>query len=188
MGGQIRLRILVPAGTTCAPETLSINYLSPLLAVMTGIVHAGLAPVILVGGVKPNIILIAVVLVTCVLGFMPGITWAFAGGLTANLLVGEPLGSIPLVLLAVAAVVAGGQRIFGRLTWLYPLLAVFAGSLLADVAGRLLFELVEEPFRSGIPMQLILPAAVLNTAIAAVLLFPVRALAVRYARQEDGAW
>jgi len=151
-------------------------------------VHAGLAPVILVGGVKPNLILVAVVLVTCLFGFLPGITWAFAGGLAANLLVGEPLGSLPLVLLAVAAVAAGGQRILGRLTWLYPLLAAFAGSLLADAGGLLLFDLVAEPVRTGIPMQLILPAAVLNTAFAAVLLFPVRALTGRYASETGGAW
>lgn len=155
---------------------------------ITGVVHAGLAPVILVGGVKPNIVLVAVVLVTCLFGFLPGITWAFAGGLTANLLVGEPLGSLPLVLLAVAAVVAGGQRLFGRLTWLFPLLAAFVASLLNDVGGLLLFQLVEEPVRSGVPMQLVLPAAVLNTALAGVLLYPVRVMAARYGPDERSRW
>ena len=34
-----------------------IPYLSPLLAILVGIVHAALAPVIVVGGVKPNLVL-----------------------------------------------------------------------------------------------------------------------------------
>jgi rod shape-determining protein MreD len=166
----------------------AISYLSPLLAVVTGIVHAGLAPVIVVGGVKPNLILVAVVLVTCTFGFLPGIVWAFAAGLTANLLVGEPLGSVPLSLLVVAAIVAGGQRVLSRLTWLYPILAAFVGSVVVDVLGLLIFELVADPVQAGVPMQLVLPAAVLNAGIAGALVYPVRLLSERYAPQERGAW
>ena len=62
----------------------SISYLSPLLAIIVGIVHASLAPVIVIGGAKPNIALVAVVLVTCLGGFMPGITWAFVTGFAMN--------------------------------------------------------------------------------------------------------
>ena len=84
------------ARSTSIPGDASSRYLSPLLAVIVGIVHAALAPVIVIGGVKPNSCSSAVVLVTCFAGFLPGITWAFVAGLTANLLVGDPLGSIPL--------------------------------------------------------------------------------------------
>ena len=170
------------------PWRSAISYLSPLLAIVTGIVHAGLAPVLVIGGVKPNLILVAVVLVTCLFGFLPGAVWAFLGGLTANLLVGEPLGSIPLVLLVVVAIVAGGQRLFGRLVWVYPVLAAFVASVVADVLGLLVFSLVAEPVQSGLPMQLVLPAAVLNAAIAAVLVYPSRLLAGRYAADEGAAW
>ncbi|MGH2428000.1 MAG: rod shape-determining protein MreD [Candidatus Limnocylindria bacterium] len=166
----------------------AITYLSPLFAIVTGVVHAGLAPVIVIGGVKPNLVLVAVVLVTCLYGFLPGITWAFAAGLTANLLVGEPLGSVPLAMLIVAALVAGGGRLFGGLVWVYPILAAFAGSVLADVLGLALFSIVAEPVRAGVPLQLILPAATLNAAIAALLLYPARALTQRFVPEESGAW
>src|SRR5687768_11827004 len=112
-----------------------MSYLSPLLAVVVGIVHAGLAPVIVIAGVKPNLVLVAVVLVTCLMGFTPGITWAFVAGLTANLLVGEPLGSVPLVLLLVAVLVAGGSRALGGLVWIYPIAAAFIGSVVADMGA-----------------------------------------------------
>ena len=49
--------------------------------------------------------------------------WAFAGGLTANLLTYEPLGAVPPSLLLVSAMVAGGDRLFGCLIWVCPIMA-----------------------------------------------------------------
>lgn len=165
-----------------------MSYLSPLLAVVVGIVHAGLAPVIVVGGVKPNLVLVAVVLVSCIGGFMPGITWAFAAGLTANLLVGEPLGSVPLVLLVVAALVSGGNRVLGGLTWIYPVAAAFVGSIAADAGTLLISQVVADATPGVPPFGIILAAALLNAAIVGLLLFPARALAVRYAPEDAPAW
>jgi rod shape-determining protein MreD len=144
--------------------------------------------VIIVGGVKPNLVLVAVVLVTCRFGFLTGATWAFVAGLTANLLVSDPLGSIPLSLLVVAALVAGGNRAFGGLVWLYPILAALVGSALADVLGLAIGSLVADPGRISLPAELIAPAAVLNAAIVAILLYPTRVLAERYAPEERPAW
>ena len=165
-----------------------MSYLSPLLAVVVGIVHAGLAPVIVIGGVKPNLVLVAVVLVSCLAGFMPAITWAFAAGLTANLLVGEPLGSVPLVLLVVAALVSGGNRVLGGLTWIYPVAAGFAGYIVADIGMLLVSQLVSGGTRGAPPFDIILAAAALNAALVGLLLIPARALAVRYAPEDTPAW
>ena len=166
----------------------AISYLIPLLAIVAGIVHAALAPVIVIGGVKPNLVLVAVVLVTCLAGFLPGITWAFVAGLTANLLVGEPLGSVPLTMLVVAALVAGGARLFGRAIWVYPIIAAFVGSLVADVLGLGIGRLVLDTGAIGIPAELVLAAATLNAAITAILLFPARVLARRAAFDESPVW
>ena len=165
-----------------------ITYTSALVAVLAGIVHAGLAPTIVVAGVKPNFLLVAVVLVTTVLGFEAGILWAFVGGLVANLLIPEPLGSIPLSMLIVAAFVAGGGRVLGRLVWVYPVLAAFAASILADIVTLSVSRLVGSPLSTGIPLELVLPAAALNAAICGLLLYPVRTLAVRYWLDETPAW
>ena len=107
-----------------------------------GIAHAGLAPAVVVGGVKPNLVLVAVVLVTTNFGFSVGITWAFLAGLVAYLLIPEPLGSIPLALLVVAAIVSGGGRVLGRLVWAYPILAAFVGSIVADLVSLAALSLV----------------------------------------------
>jgi rod shape-determining protein MreD len=172
----------------CPKGFVPISYLSPLLAVVVGIVHAGLAPVVVVGGVKPNFVLVAIVLVTCLAGLFPGITWAFVAGLTANLLVGEPLGSVPLVLLLVAAAVAGGGRVLGGLVWIYPVAAAFVGSILADIGSLLVSQMVTDAVATTPPFDILLRAAILNAVIVAVLLYPARALAQRYAPEEATAW
>lgn len=178
----------LPVSETGLARGSSISYTSALLAVLVGIVHAGLAPAIVIADVKPNLLLVAVVLVTCVLGFEAGILWAFIAGLVANLLIPEPLGSIPLAMLLVAALTAGGGRVLGRLVWVYPVLAAFVGSVLADVVSLSLTRLVAAPLGDGLPLDLILPAAALNAAICGLLLYPVRILALRYWLDEKPAW
>lgn len=164
-----------------------ITYLSPLLAIIVGIVHASIAPVIVVGGARPNLALVAVVLVTALGGLMPGVVWAFAAGLTVNLLVGEPLGAVPLGLLVVAAVVAGGQRLVGRGVWIYPVVAAFVGSLVGDVLGLALAQLVGEASMQPFPGDLVITAAVVNTVLTAILLLPARAIASRTVPDEAAA-
>lgn len=150
--------------------------------------HAALAPVIVIGGVKPNIVLVTVVLVTVLVGFLPGITWAFVAGLTANLLVGAPLGSVPLAMIAAALVVAAGARALGRLVWVYPVVATFVGSVVADVLSLSVEGLVGDASIGGIPMEIVLAAAVLNAGIALVVILPARAALGRYAPDEAAAW
>lgn len=153
-----------------------------------GIVHAAIAPVIVIGDVKPNLVLVAVVLVTCLGGFLPGITCAFIAGLTANLLVSDPLGSIPLGLLLVAAMTSGGARILGRASWVYPVVAVALGSLVADVISLGLGQLVGDAPIGAVPGELLLGAAALNATVGAVLLVPARMLTARYVADEAAAW
>jgi len=153
-----------------------------------GIVHAAIAPVIVVGGVKPNLVLVAVVLVTALGGFLPGVTWAFVAGLTANLLVGEPLGSIPLAMLVVAALTAGGARLIGRVPLVYPVIATFIGSGVADLVVIGLGRLVGEAFLDPIPLDIVLGAAALNAAVCAIVVVPARAVALRYYAEEAPAW
>ena len=150
--------------------------------------HAGLAPVIVVGGVKPNLVLVAVVLVTCLAGFLPGITLAFVAGLTANLLVGEPLGSVPLLMLVIAAMVAGGSRVFGGLIWIYPVAAAFVGSIVADLGLLLISQLVTDAVIGRAAVRHRADGCALNAAIVALLLFrPARSpSATRRRRRRPG--
>jgi rod shape-determining protein MreD len=171
-----------------AGQGTQISYVSLLLAVLIGILHAAVAPVLVIGDVHPNLVLVAVVLVTVMSGFGPGVAWAFVGGLTANLLIREPLGSLPLALLVVAAGVAGGQRLFGRLTWGYPLASVAIGSVLVDAITLGILQMVDLPLAGGFPIQRVIAAALLNTAVAAIVLLPTRVMLTRAGGARTGAW
>ena len=175
-------------GRRRAGQGTQISYATLLLAVLIGILHAAVAPLLVIGDVHPNLILVAVVLVTVLNGFAPGVAWAFVGGLTANLLVRQPLGSLPLALLVVAAAVAGGERLFGRLSWAYPLASVCAGSVVVDVIGLGILQMVDVPLASGFPIERVIAAALLNTAIAAIVMLPARMLMARAGAAEKGAW
>lgn len=136
----------------------------------------------------PNLVLVAVVLVTALGGFAPGVAWAFVAGLTANLLTREPLGSVPLALLVVAAGVAGGARLFGRLSWAYPVASVAIGSVVADLISLGILKMVDVPLAGGVPVGRILAAALLNTVIAAIVIVPVRILLARSGTVDQHAW
>lgn len=147
-----------------------------------------MSPVIAIGGVHPNVVLVATILVTCVWGFGPGVAWAFVSGLTANLLTRDPLGSIPLSLLVVAAAAAGGERLFGRLQWAYPVLAIAIGSVVVDAISLGVMRMVDLPLSGDLPAQRILAAAVLNAALGAIAIVPIRMLSARTAATEKPAW
>ena len=95
---------------------------------------------------------------------------------------------MPLSLLLVSAMVAGGDRLFGWLIWVYPIMAAFVGSILADLVILGVFRLMAEGPPLDLPIDLILPAAVLNAALTGVLLYPSRLLARRLVLEEKPAW
>ena len=161
----------------------SINRLSPILAIAVGVLHAGLSPILVVAGVTPNLALVASVLVATSAGFAPGVTWAFVVGLTANVLSGEPLGSVPLSLLAAVGLAAAGAPILARVPLVYPVVAVFAGSLVADAIMLLSHQLSRGGPWPGIPLQIILTAAAVNAGLTALALITMRLLSGRRARE-----
>ncbi|MEP7081487.1 MAG: hypothetical protein ABI841_00775 [Chloroflexota bacterium] len=165
----------------------SINRLYPILAIAVGVLHAGLGPILVVAGVKPNLALVASVLVATSAGFAPGVTWAFIAGLTANLLGGEPLGSVPLSLLAAVGLAPAAAPLLGRVPVVYPVAATFAGSIVADAIMLLSDQLVRGGPWPGVPLQTVVTAAALNAGMAALVLVLIRLLTRRRAREGAGS-
>jgi cell shape-determining protein MreD len=143
------------------------------------------------GDLRPNLILAAVVAVTAVLGLGAGALWAFVGGLTANLLTTDPLGTIPLGLLAVAALVALLARPLGSHGTLLALVGGALGSALLDMAaaGVLILEGNAGPGLSAIELaSALVPTAVVNGALAAVLYLGARAAVSRVRTEMPASW
>jgi rod shape-determining protein MreD len=184
----LRTRQDLSASLVEPPQGKQISYASVLLALLIGVVHAGLAPVLQIWGVRPNILLVIVVLVTAARGLGTGISWAFVAGLVANLLTRAPLGSVPLTMLAVAAVVAAADRLLGRMWILVPVVAAFVGSVVADGIELGVLRLVDQAPSDGLPLPLVAAAAALNAALAAVLILPARRLFGRLDPEEGRAW
>jgi cell shape-determining protein MreD len=172
-----------PNDSRIDPWDQPIKLLSALLALATGVIHASLAPLLAMGDVRPNLILAAVVAVTALLGLGAGALWAFVGGLSANLLTTDPLGTIPLGLLLVAALVAVISPLFGRQGVLLAVVGGLAGSVLLDLAAAVVLTL-DGSGPAGGPWSLIavvVPTAVLNAALAAMLYLAGRAAIGRFA-------
>jgi cell shape-determining protein MreD len=159
-----------------------INALSALFAFVLGVIHAGLAPVLSVGDLRPNLILAGVATVTALSGLDAGIAWAFVGGLTVNLLTTDPLGSVPLGLLLVVGLTTGIGRLLGRHGAVLALLAGALGSLLVDLIGMVVLVLVggAPASQPGSLLALLLPTAAVNAVLAAVLFVVARAALSRF--------
>jgi cell shape-determining protein MreD len=182
-GGGPVLYCSKPPRARSDPENRPINVISALLAFMTGVIHASLAPLLSMGDLRPNLILAAVVTATALFGLGTGAVWAFVAGVTANLLTTDPLGTLPLGLLLVAGMVAAVGRAVGRTG---PVLALFGGlvgSLLLDVVGLagVLLDGGSLPF-GQLPelARLIVPTALLNGALAVVLFVATRMIVGRF--------
>ena len=150
---------------TSASDVASINRLSPILAIAVGVLHAGLAPVLAAADVRPNIALVAVVLVTCWSGARTGATWAFVAGLTVNVLSAHPVGSIPLSLLVAAALAAAGRPLLASLGWIPVVAAVVLGSVAADGTLLVIARAVGGP-AGALPLNVVAVGAALNGALA----------------------
>jgi hypothetical protein len=191
--GKVGARLYCPATRQARkqPREPPINLLSAILALATGVIHASLAPVLAMGDVRPNLILAAVVAVTALFGLGAGATWAFIGGLTANLLTTDPLGAIPLGLLLIAGLVALLAGPLGRRRTVLALVGGLAGSALLDLAG-VVFLLLEGSSASGLGIDglilLVLPTAIANGILAAALFLAARAGASRVGSEMPASW
>jgi cell shape-determining protein MreD len=130
---------------------------------------------------------VGVVLVTVLTGFDAGLAWAFVAGLTANLVGREPLGSIPLELIAACLVTAAAARAVGRPPVLTVLVAALAGSVVVDLLGLGILRLLGSPPAGPLPVERLALAAGLNALIAVLLFVPVRVMASRLAPSGGGS-
>ena len=171
-----------PISSHPSRESHPINVVSALLALATGLVHASLAPLMAMGDVRPNLILAAVVAVTALLGLGAGAIWAFVGGLTANLLTTDALGTIPLGLLLIAGLVTLMGRALGRHAAVLALVGGAIGSIVLDALGIAVVLLQSSAGASIVVLDLvgiIVPSAVVNGLLAVALYLVARAAMTR---------
>ena len=110
-----------------------------------------------VRNVKPDLVLILVLVGTLVYGAQSGMLWAFLGGVALDLFSGGPMGSSSLALLVAALVAAPGHHTLSRFNVLVPLSATALGTLAYGVIYIVvLFALdftMNLPFLRGVQVE-----------------------------------
>jgi rod shape-determining protein MreD len=163
---------------------VSIYLVVPLLATVA-ILQSSIVSHFRIWGVFADLPLLVVVSWGLLRGPREGLVWGFIAGLTVDLFSGAPFGAATFGLMAVGFLSGLGQSTVFRSQVLLPLITV----LLATIVYDMLFLLVV--WISGYPVtwldslfRLILPSAVLNTALTPVIFVITRWLNTRFGREE----
>jgi rod shape-determining protein MreD len=128
-------------------------------------------------GVKPDLVLLLVVIGTLVYGGRAGLIWAFFGGLGLDIFSGGPMGSSSLALMAAALVAGFGHRTLSRFNVLVPMVAmvagtvVYAGAYLGILAVLQYLDVTQHQVPVLATVQnVVVPAVVYNTTLMVILI------------------
>ena len=128
-------------------------------------------------GVKPDLVLLLVVIGTLVYGGRAGLVWAFFGGLGLDIFSGGPMGSSSLALMAASLVASFGHRTLSRFNVFVPLVAmvastlVYAGAYLGILAVLQYLDVTQHQVPMLLTVQnVVVPAVVYNTTLMVILI------------------
>jgi len=167
-----------------------MSVLAPAVgAFLAAVIESSVLTHLQVGSVKPDLVFAVGVAVAMVLGFESGMTWAFTGGLTLDVLLPErALGSTALALILVTAL----ALLVARAVW-PPRVAVVAATALAltfiyQFLLLSILTLTADIGFAGLSLTDLSIVAVMNAAVAAVAVLVVRAIDLRFGEPERLAW
>ena len=150
----------------------ALYYLMIPLLLVAALLQSTAAARLQLFGVKPDLVLLLVILGTLLYGGRPGVVWAFIGGLALDIFSGGPMGASSLALMAAALVTGLGHRPLSRFNLLVPLAAAMLGTLVyAAVYLSLLAALnMAGLFERSLPLwdivrYVVFPAMLYNTAL-----------------------
>jgi rod shape-determining protein MreD len=157
-------------------------------SVVAALLELTLLPYVVVGGAHPHLVLVYVVVVAVVLGLEAGLASAFVGGLSLDLIAGRPLGSSAFALLIVAGLAVAIGRGLAQVRYLAPIVAVFVLSFVYSVMIAMLYIALAGRLSLQDPIRVLLPGAIYDTVIAAIVGPLAVSLRVRYLEQERVDW
>jgi rod shape-determining protein MreD len=157
-------------------------------AVVAAVLELTLWPYLTIGGSHPHLVLVYVVILATTLDLDVAATAGFVGGLALDLLAPRPLGSSAFALLVVAGSAVAMARLMVQVRYLAPIVIVFALSfvyslLVAALVGALGGSVVIDD-----PLMTLLPGAVYDAILAALVGPLAVALRVRRLEQERVDW
>jgi rod shape-determining protein MreD len=132
-------------------------YAMPLLVFVAALLQSTVVVRLVVRGVKPDLVLIIVVISTLIYGGKAGLLWAFLGGIGVDLFSGGPLGISSLGLMFAALVSGVGHRVLSRYHLLVPLGASALGTLIYGLVYMGLLAFLREAGQTPLFQALALP-------------------------------
>lgn len=167
-----------------------MSVLAPAVgAFLAAILESSVLTQLQVGSIKPDLVFAMGVAVAMVLGFESGMTWAFVGGVTLDLLLpGRAFGSTALVLVLATA----AALLVARATWPPRLVVIAATAFALTLAYQVmllgLLALASDVAFAGLSVADLVLIGIANAVMAAVTVVAVRALDLRFGEPERMAW
>ena len=138
-------------------------------AVVTALLELTVGPYLRIGDAQPHLVLVLGVVVTIAVGLEAGLVWAFVGGLALDVLADRPLGSSAFALLLCVGGASVLARSFARLRPIIPIVAVFVLSLAYSMILYVTFGALGAPIPLDDPLGAMLPGAIYDAVLAAVI-------------------
>ena len=138
-------------------------------AVVTALLELTVAPYLQIGDARPHLVLVLAVIVTIAVGLEAGLVWAFVGGLALDVLAQRPLGSSAFALLLCVGGASILARSFARLRPIVPIGAVFILRLGYSMTLFVIYGALGTPLPVADPLDAVLPGAVYDAVLAAII-------------------
>lgn len=157
-------------------KVLEALWMVPLLGFFS-VLQASVGGIISVYGVKPDLVLVAVLMWTLYYGSATGIVWAFIGGIWLDIFSGGVMGLSSLALMFAALIGGLGNRTLSRSNFLVPVFTVFVGSLTFSLVYLSMLEILATTglFMASLNFQsavesIVVPATLYNMTIMLVVI------------------
>jgi rod shape-determining protein MreD len=138
-------------------------------ATAAALFELSVGPYLRVAATQPHLVLVLGVIVTVGLGLEAGLAWGFVGGLALDVLAQRPLGSTAFALLLCVGGASAVSRLIVRLRPLITVPATFFLSLVYSMTLFLAFNALRATIPVADPAGAILPGAVYDAMIAALI-------------------
>jgi rod shape-determining protein MreD len=138
-------------------------------AMAAGLLELTVVPYLRIGNATPHPVLVLGIVWVVAAGFESGLAWAFAGGLLLDLLAERPIGTTAFALLLSIGGASVLARLLVRLRPLAPIPLVFVFSLVNSVLVYILLGALRTPIPVTDPIATVLPGALYDTVLAAII-------------------
>jgi rod shape-determining protein MreD len=138
-------------------------------ATVTALLELSVGPYLRVGTTGPDLVLVVGIVVTLAIGIEAGLAWAFVGGLVLDVLAQRPLGSTAFALLLCVGATGLLGRGSARFRQIVTIPAAFVLSVVYSMTLFFAFNALAAPIPVADPLARVLPSAVVNLVLAALI-------------------